>query len=99
MFLIRDVMHCKPGMVKPMVEKFQAVSKLMRGMGMPGFRVVTDVSGAPFWTVEAEIEAASLDEFEKMVAKVMSDEQAGKIMEGYHDLVDHGRREIFKLEG
>jgi hypothetical protein len=25
-------------------------------------------------------------------------EEAGKIMAGYHDLVDHGRREIYKIE-
>jgi hypothetical protein len=42
MYLIRDIMYCKPGKVRPMVEK---------------------------------------------------------IMQRYHDLVDHGKREIYKLEG
>ena len=28
MYLIREVMYCKPGKVRPMVEKFLAMSKL-----------------------------------------------------------------------
>lgn len=99
MFVIREVMHCKPGRVKPMVEKFLALSKLMRGMGLPGMRVSTDISGAPYWTVVAEMEVEDLGGFEAIEAKVMEKEEAGKIMEGYHDLVDHGRREIYRLAG
>jgi hypothetical protein len=98
MFVIREVMHCKPGKVRAMVEKFQAMSKLMKELGMSGFRIVTDVSGAPFWTINAEMEAESLDVFEQMENKVMSNPEAAKIMTGYHDLVDHGRREIYRLE-
>jgi hypothetical protein len=98
MFVIREVMHCKPGKVRPTVEKFQAMSKVMKGMGMAGFRVTTDVSGAPYWTVNAEMEVESLDAFEAMEKKVMANEEVGKIMTGYHDLVDRGRREIYRLE-
>jgi len=29
----------------------------------------------------------------------MSKLNAKKIMEGYHELVDHGRREVYKIEG
>ena len=28
MLLVRDIMYCKPGKVRPMVEKFVAISKL-----------------------------------------------------------------------
>jgi hypothetical protein len=28
MYLIRDIMYCKPGKVRPMVEKFTAMAKL-----------------------------------------------------------------------
>jgi len=71
----------------------------MRGLGMPGFRVATDVSGAPFWTVVAEMEVESFSAFEAMEEKVMGNEEAAEIMAGYHDLVDHGRREIYRLAG
>ena len=29
----------------------------------------------------------------------MSKLNAKKIMKGYHELVDHGRREVYKIEG
>ena len=35
MLLIRDLMYCKPGKVRPMVEKFVAMSKLSEKKGMP----------------------------------------------------------------
>ena len=35
MLLVRDIMYCKPGKVRPMVEKFTAMSKLGEKMGMP----------------------------------------------------------------
>src|SRR5439155_26057671 len=34
MLLIREVMYCKPGKVRPLVEKFQAMSKLGEKSGM-----------------------------------------------------------------
>ena len=41
--------------------------------------------------------------FEKMMSgqgqKEADAKQFETIMQGYHDLVDHGRREIYKLEG
>lgn len=59
MYLIRDLMYCKPGTVRPMVDKYIAMARLSEKNGL---------------------------RFEK-------------IMEGYHDLVDHGKREIYTTEG
>jgi len=42
MFLIREIMYCKPGKVRAMVEKFVAMSKLNEKRGMPKMRVMTD---------------------------------------------------------
>ena len=56
MLMIREIMYCKPGKVRAMVEKFVAMDSL------PEMR---------------EIEP---------------------LMKGYHDLVDHGRREIYRVE-
>jgi hypothetical protein len=104
MLLVRELMHCKPGKVKPLVEKFVAMSKLMETAGQPKMRVMTDFVAERYWTLVTEFEVESLDAFEKM----MSGQDAGmdaetmKQMEelgkGYHDLVEFGRREIYKLE-
>jgi len=103
MLLIRDIMYCKPGKVRPMVEKFLALSKLGVKMGMPRMRVLTDVSAERYWTVVSEMEVPSLKAFEEMFQGQGQNEEDmkefEKIMQGYHDLVEHGRREIYKIEG
>ena len=98
MFLIRETMHCRPGKVRPMVEKFKAMAGVMENVGMRRPRILTDVSGQSYWTVMIEIEVDSLQEFFEMDEQAMASAGAAEIMEGYHDLVDHGRREIFKIE-
>jgi len=99
MYLIREVMHCKPGKVREMIGKFKSMSGLMTKMGMKPFRVYTDVSGERFWTVIAETEAESVDGFMADMEKGMSNDEAKKIMAGYHDLVVDGHREIYHAEG
>jgi hypothetical protein len=99
MYLIREVLSCKPGKVKPMVEKFKGISNAMKEMGHKPFRVLTDVSGELFWTVVAETEVESVDAFFAMQEKMTATDSLRKVMAGYHDLVDRGRREIFRIEG
>lgn len=103
MLLIREIMYCKPGKVRPLVEKFLAMSALNEKMGMGKIRVMTDVSAERYWMLVAEMEVASLTAFEEMMAgKGFSEEDMKKfekVMGDYHELVDHGRREIYKLEG
>jgi hypothetical protein len=103
MLMIRDIMYCKPGKVRPMVEKFVAMSKLGETMGMPRMRVMTDFCAEQYWTVVSEMEVKDMQTFEQMMSSPQgSDEDMKKfeeIMKGYHDLVDHGKREIYKLEG
>jgi hypothetical protein len=96
--LIRDILHCKPGKVRPMVEKFLEMARLYEERGMASIRVLTDVSGERYWTIVAEIEVESLDAYWEMENSPDAAERMGAIMSGYHDLVDHGRREIFRIE-
>ena len=102
MYLIRDIMYCKPGKVRPLVEKFVAMSKLGEKIGMPKMKTMTDFSAERFWTVVAEMEVPSIEAFEQMMTGNGKHEaemkEMEKLMQGYHDLVDHGRREIYKLE-
>ena len=103
MLLVRDIMFCKPGKVRPLVDKFLAMSKLGEKMGMPKMKVMTDFSAERYWTVVSEMEVASLKAFEDMMSNQGQNAEDMKkfeeLMKGYHDLVDSGRREIYKLEG
>lgn len=103
MYLIRDVMYCKPGKVRAMADKFIAMSKLSAKVGMPPMRIMTDFCAEQYWTVVAEMEVADLQAFEKMMSSPQGSAEDLKkmeeIMKGYHDLVDRGKREIYKLEG
>jgi len=98
MFLVRDIMYCKPGNARPMVQKFLALSKLSEKMGMGAMRVMTDVSAERYWTVVSEMEVPSLESFAEMSRKSMEVKEFQETMKGYHDLVDHGRREIYMIE-
>lgn len=103
MLLIRDIMYCKPGKVRPMVEKFVAMSKLGEKSGMPPMRVMTDMCAERYWTVVSEMEVQDMQTFEQMMTSIQTSDEDAKqfeeIMKGYHDLVDYGRREIYKIEG
>jgi hypothetical protein len=98
MFIVRDIMYCKPGKARPMVEKFLALGKLSQKMGFGPARVMTDLSAERYWTVVSEMEVPSLEAFTEMSRKAMTNPEFGEAMKGYHDLIDHGRREIYMLE-
>ena len=98
MLVIRDIMYCKPGKVRAMVEKFTAMSKLNEKRGMPKMRVMTDVAAEQYWTVVSEMEVPSIESFMAMMQNPEDAKEFESIMKGYHDLVDHGRREVYTLE-
>jgi hypothetical protein len=98
MFLVRDIMYCKPGQARPMVQKFLALEKLGQKMGFGSMRVMTDVSAERYWTVVTEIEVESLEKYAETTRKSMELKEFQEAMKGYHDLVDHGRREIYSIE-
>jgi hypothetical protein len=98
MYVIREVVTCKPGKVSQMVDKFKTLSTAMRDLGYEPFRLLTDVSGDPFWTVIAEANVASVDEFFAIEHKLRESDAVRQAMAGYHDLVTSGRREIYRVE-
>jgi hypothetical protein len=102
MLLIREVMYCKPGKVRPLVEKFLAMNKLGVKVGMPKMRVMTDFCAERYWTLVAEMEVESMDQFERLMqggGQSSEDmKELEKLMQGYHELVEYGRREIYKIE-
>ena len=98
MLLIREVFFCKPGKVRPMVEKFKAMSALTERLGMGKARVMTDVSAERYWTIVSEWEVNTLKDFEEMMSNTSQAKEFEQIMKDYHDLVESGRREIYKIE-
>jgi hypothetical protein len=100
MMLVREIMHCKPGKVRPLLDKFHAMNRLMEKSGMGKMRIMTDFAGERYWTLVSEMEVENLDQFMSMAGMSPEDtKEFEKIMQGYHDLVDFGRREIYKIEG
>jgi len=85
-----------------MVEKFAAMNKLSERVGMPKMRIMTDFCAEQYWTIVAEMEVTDLNSFEKMMSNPSGSaedmKEFEKIMKDYHDLVDYGRREIYKIE-
>jgi hypothetical protein len=98
MLLIRDLMFCKPGKVRPMVDKFKAMKKLSEGKGMGKMRILTDLSAERYWTIVSETEVESFEAFMTMGEDPAVRQEMEQVMKGYHDLVDHGRREIYTIE-
>lgn len=102
MMLIREIMFCKPGKTRPLVEKFVAMSKLGVKVGMPPMKVMTDFVSERYWMVVAEMEVENLHAFETMMSGQGQNaddmKKMEELMKGYHDLVESGRREVYKLE-
>jgi hypothetical protein len=98
MLLIRDIMYCKPGKVREMVEKYRGMAKLGEKRGMPKMRVMTDLSAERYWTIVSEMEVESFEAFMAMGEDPAVRQEMEQVMKGYHDLVDHGRREIYTIE-
>jgi len=101
-YLVREIMYCKPGKVRALVEKFNAMSKIGEKSGMPPMRILTDFAAERYWTLVAEMEVESIADFERMMSTMPGSEddakELEKIMKGYHDLVEYGKREIYKIE-
>jgi hypothetical protein len=98
MYVIREVLHCKPGKVRQMVEKFRSISAVLKDMGHEPMRLLTDVTGEPFWTIVAEAKVEKIEDFFAMEQTLTANESLRKTMADYHDLVEDGRREIYRVE-
>jgi hypothetical protein len=97
MYVIREILHCKPGKVRQMADKLRAISSALTEMGHEPMRLLTDVAGDPFWTIVAEIRVETIDDFFAVEQKLMANESVRKVMAGYHDLVESGGRRIYRV--
>ncbi len=98
MYVIREIMHCRPGRVRELIGRFGVLSDAITARGGKPIRLLTDVSGGRFWTMVAEVEVERVDDFFELEKALMADESVRKAMDGYHEAVDKGFREIYRLE-
>jgi hypothetical protein len=98
MYVIREVLNCKPGKVRQMAEKFKQISIVLKEMGHEPMRLLTDVTGEPYWTIVAEAKVEKIDDFFVMEHTLMTNDTLRATMADYHDLVTSGRREIYRIE-
>ena len=76
MYLVREIMHCKPGKAGEMVKRFKQMEPLMKEVGLKEpQRVMTDMSGEPFWTVVSEQAVPSLDQYIEQSRQTMTDQR------------------------
>jgi hypothetical protein len=97
MYVIREVLHCRPGKVRPMLEKFKHISAALQEMGQEPMRLLTDVTGEPFWTLIAEVQVERIDDFFAMEKRLTANERLASAMADYHELIRNGRREIYRI--
>ena len=98
MYMSREVMHCKPGKAKDLVAKFKKMGEAMKSRGYPDVRIYTDVSAEHYWTVVMEQDVEKIEDFGEMSRKLMENKELMKIIDGYHELLLDGRRELYKKE-
>jgi hypothetical protein len=98
MYIIREVLTCKPGKVRPLIDRFRTLSAALQETGRPPLRLLTDVSGERFWTLVAEATVGTVDEFFMIEQQLMGNESVRNAMAGYHEFVEVGRREIYRIE-
>lgn len=97
MYLIRDVFRCKPGKSREVAERFKRTVPSMEAMdGFRGCRVMLDFV-ASYWTVVLQAEVETLDGFEHHMQEFASRPEVKEALSGYLDLVEEGRREIYRL--
>ena len=97
MYVVRDIFRCKPGKAKDLVAKFKKTIQSMEQLdGFSNVRLMVDAV-ADYWTVVLESDVATLEQFERHMREFGARPEVREAMEGYMDLVEGGRREIFKI--
>lgn len=92
MLIIRETFIAKPGMASKLAAQFKSAAAFMPKK----FRVMTDFVSA-FNTVVIETEVENFQEFEAHLNDHKNNQELRRIMAGYTDLYQRGKREIFQV--
>jgi hypothetical protein len=93
MLVVRETFTAKPGMASKLAKMFREMSKTMPTLKS---RVVTELIG-PYNTVVWEVEANNLGEFEKMMSEYANKPDMSKMMAGYTEMYQSGKREVYRV--
>jgi hypothetical protein len=97
MYVIRDIFRCKPGQAKELAERLKRTIPVMaRDDRFLNARVMVDAV-ADYWTVVLEADCESLADFERHMREYGTRPEVREAMAGYMELVEGGRREIWRL--
>jgi len=97
MFLQRIVFKAKYGKSLDVVEVIKRFEPLAKRYGFPLGRVYTDVVGR-FDTVVWEAEFEDLNQLEEASQRGFQDPEFARWFEMLQPMIDHGYRELFRLE-
>ena len=78
MYVIREVLNCKPGKVRQMVEKFQSHLNVAERNGARTDARAHRCHGRAFWTIVAEAKVEKIDDFFAMEQKLTANEAASE---------------------
>jgi hypothetical protein len=95
MIMIRDVFQAKYGRGDELVQLFKQIF-IEAGEYYSG-RIMTDLSG-PHFTVVTEVEAESMDDFQRRLREGFSQPEFGEMFSRMMELVESGRREFYTIE-
>lgn len=97
MYVVRNVFQTHPGKAKELVAKFKAAAPHLQEAGIRNTRILTDVV-AGFWTVVIESETDDLAGYVHQLESMGQNAGARAALAGYLDLIQEGRREIYRIE-
>ena len=63
MYVIREVLNCKPGRSARWSRSSERSRRSLKEMGQEPMRLLTDVTGEPYWTIVAEAKVEKIDDF------------------------------------
>jgi len=96
MYVIRNTMYAKPGCGGALIEKLKAAVPHFEALGPTNVRVLTDAV-ATTWTIAVEMEVDSVTTYFDMLEGRAKSERLAEAMSGYTELVQGGKREIFRI--
>ena len=97
MYLVREILRCKPGQSRPLVAMFKESFRHMDGSGLHNPRIMTDTA-ATYWTVVVEFEVEEPGDIWTGHAMLGQREAYAATLKGYLDCITGGHREVWKIE-
>jgi hypothetical protein len=97
MYFVREVFQAKVGKAGQLVKLFKEFDRHTRGRNFKKGKILSDLSGK-YWTVVYEREVKSIDKLAIETRRISKDPKLKALFKNYHDLVDGGHRELYKIE-